>query len=304
MTEPSNVPIESITYTHKDVDCVFLDRLLGRMTPLSALAGPAPQQQVLGSLAILPIELLLMVLENLAVTDVMRFRRCNRFAMHVVDTESPLRLCLQFAPNTVIGMMALRISTHVTPQQLCNKVLQRDCDQIRIKDVLPGPAIRYTEYRCGQLAQHIYLPACTRLCVECIRHESRVTNCELTMGYQIYETEDFTMTPSFRTLPVTLTNGLNKFRAEAQETLYTVRLESMNNRTHDLINLEWALRKHDNTRPSVSVISAVPITIARHMPIVVAPLLKRKSIPESLSLIISETVAFGLFPQYGNSGLI
>ena len=46
MTEPSNVPIDSITYTHKDVECVFLDRLLGRMTPLSALAVPAPQQQV------------------------------------------------------------------------------------------------------------------------------------------------------------------------------------------------------------------------------------------------------------------
>ncbi|CAN9108808.1 unnamed protein product [Alternaria alternata] len=154
MTEPSNVPIESITYTHKDVDCVFLDRLLGRMTPLSALVGPAPQQQVLGSLAVLPIELLLMVLENLAVTDVMRFRRCNRCAMHVVDTESPLRLCLQFAPNTVIGMMALRTSTHITPQQLCNKVLQRDCDQIRKGryDVLPGSATEYTEYRCGQLA--------------------------------------------------------------------------------------------------------------------------------------------------------
>ncbi|CAI9626413.1 hypothetical protein GT037_006477 [Alternaria burnsii] len=72
MTEPSNVPIKSITYTHKDVECVFLDRLLGRRTPLSALAGPASQQQVLGSLATLPIELLLMVLENLAVTDMMR----------------------------------------------------------------------------------------------------------------------------------------------------------------------------------------------------------------------------------------
>jgi hypothetical protein len=151
---------------------------------------------------------------------------------------------------------------------------ERDCDQILVKrhDVLPGSATRYTEYRCGQLAQHIYLPACTRLCVECIRHESRVTNCELTMGYQIYETEDFTMTPSFRTLPVTLTNGLNKFRAEAQETLYTIRLESMNTRTQDLIDLEWALRKHDYTRSSLSVISAVPITIARHMPIVFAPL--------------------------------
>ena len=277
MTEPSNVPIDSITYTHKDVECVFLDRLLGRMTPLSALAGPAPQQQVLGSLAILPVELLLMILENLAVTDVMRFRRCNRFAMHVVDTESPLRLCLQFASNTVIGMMALRISAHVTSQQLCNKVLQRDCDQILIKDVLPGPATRYTEYRCGQLAQHIYLPTCTRLCVECIRHESRVTNYELAMGYQIYETEDFDMTPSFRTLPVTLTNGLNKFRVEAQHTLYTVHIEQMDTRTQALIDLEWALRKHDYTRPSVSVISAVPITIARHMPIVVAPLVNSMS---------------------------
>ncbi|KAF7675759.1 hypothetical protein GT037_006478 [Alternaria burnsii] len=40
---------------------------------------------------------------------------------------------------------------------------------------------------------------------------------------------------------------------------------------------EWALRKHDYTRPSVSVISAVPITIARHMPIVFAPLVNSMS---------------------------
>jgi hypothetical protein len=82
------------------------------------------------------------------------------------------------------------------------------------------------------------------------------------MGYQIYETENFDMTPSFRTLPVTVTNGLNKFRVEAQQTLYTVHIEQMDTRTQDLIDLEWALRKHDYTRPSVSVISAVPITIA------------------------------------------
>jgi hypothetical protein len=80
------VSIEHITYTHNDTDSFILDRLLDRMTPISVLTGPAPQQQVLGSLAILAIELLFMVLESLAVTDVMRFRRCNRFAMHVVDT--------------------------------------------------------------------------------------------------------------------------------------------------------------------------------------------------------------------------
>jgi hypothetical protein len=81
MVESQKIPVKDLFYTRNDIGYVFLERLLDRMVPISALTGSAPLEKVIGSLANLPIELLLMVLENLAITHVMRFRRCNRFAM-------------------------------------------------------------------------------------------------------------------------------------------------------------------------------------------------------------------------------
>jgi hypothetical protein len=197
MADSQNVQIESITCTHKDIDYFILDRLLDRMPPISSLTGPAPQKQVLGSLAILPIELLLMILDNLAVTDVMRFRRSNRFAMHVVDTASALRSSLQFAPNTVKGMMAIRASAHITSQQLRNKVLQRDCDNTITRYVGEEDAGAWHKSRCGQLAQHIYLPTCMRLCFRCVTEYPKVLDAdEIAMCCNI-EPEDLLWLPAF-----------------------------------------------------------------------------------------------------------
>jgi hypothetical protein len=133
MVESQKVPVQDVLYTHNGIGYIFLDRRLYRMAPISALTRSAPLGKVVGLLANLPIELLLMVLENLAITDVMRFRHCNRFAMHVVNTEPGLRSCLQIAPNTLKGMMAIRTSAHITPQQLRRKLHQRDCDCIRYR---------------------------------------------------------------------------------------------------------------------------------------------------------------------------
>ena len=170
MIKPQKIPIWDVIYTQNRIGYVFLDQLSDRMAPISALTQPAPLGNVKGSLANLPIELLLMVLDNLAITGVMRFRRCNPFAMHVADTQPALRFCLRIAPNAVKGMMAIRTSAHITAQQLRDKLRQRDCDGIRHKRLNNWPTNAMLEsYQCGHLAQNIYLLTCTRLCVECVK---------------------------------------------------------------------------------------------------------------------------------------
>jgi hypothetical protein len=221
MSEFPSVSIENITYTHDELPSFFmLDQLLNRMAPISALTGPSPQQ-VIGSLAIFPIEVLLIILENLAVTDVMRFRRCSRFAMHVVDTESPFHSCLQLVPIIVKGMMAIRTSAHITPQQLRAKLRHRYCNNIRRKyfdeDINTNPEYEWAQ--CGQMVQHLYLPTCMRLCLEC-RNVQTGLDYEMAAVSGVVEPKVFAMAASFRLPPVTLMHGLKKFKVEAHQKLH------------------------------------------------------------------------------------
>jgi hypothetical protein len=291
MSELASVSIENITYTHDELPSFFmLDQILDRMAPISALTGPSPQQ-VIGSLAIFPIEVLLIILENLAVTDVMRFRRCNRFAMHVVDTESPLRSCLQLAPIIVKGMMAIRTSAHITPQQLRAKLHQRDCDNIWRKffdeDINTNP--EHELARCGQMAQHLYLPTCMRFCLECRRDQTGV-DYEMAAALGVVERKTFAMAASFRLPPVTFRRGLNMFKVEAHTNLHdrTSILEMrkdlpppVNPVTDEFLDhifsrdrREDAMEKRNKTvRSSITIISAVPGRYWAAMSTVFAPLI-------------------------------
>ncbi|KAI4626050.1 hypothetical protein J4E80_003185 [Alternaria sp. BMP 0032] len=90
MASFQDIPIENLTLEHKK-SRLILDGLIDRMSPISALTDPLPKDRVCGSLGIFPTEILLQIIEDLTIRDTMRFRRCCRFAMHLVDTESPLR---------------------------------------------------------------------------------------------------------------------------------------------------------------------------------------------------------------------
>ena len=106
------------------------------------------------------------------------------------------------------------------------------------------------------------------------------------MGYFIMEPDDFAVAASFRTLPVMLTNGLNKFKVEVREKLYGISLlESASNngrprpddqvesfeRWEDCFYFECNMRTPDPNRPSVTVIPAVPTGYASSMATVFAP---------------------------------
>jgi hypothetical protein len=131
MALPTDPNIDSLTYTHDDLpsNWFHLDRLLDRMAPLFSIDDSTPGAPIreLGSLSILPAELLLDIFDNLSIIDLMRFRRCNRYSSYFVSTIPPLRTVLRIAPNTVKGIMALQVSTHITVRQLrqCDRTLAR-----------------------------------------------------------------------------------------------------------------------------------------------------------------------------------
>ncbi|KAF2130182.1 hypothetical protein P153DRAFT_253046, partial [Dothidotthia symphoricarpi CBS 119687] len=147
----------------------------------------------LGKLTVLPAEILRIILEQLSIPQLMQFRHCNRFSCHLVDTHPLLRFALRIAPNTVRGMMAIRLTAQTTLQQLHHKLYQRYCDQ------------------CGQLAPYIYLPTCLRACFTCVRpggtnmfwYPVPEVEAIVGMGFSIQE---LATVPSFLFLPATFTN--------------------------------------------------------------------------------------------------
>ncbi|KAF2244677.1 hypothetical protein BU26DRAFT_522475 [Trematosphaeria pertusa] len=86
------------------------------MAPVFSIDDPTPRIRELGGLTVLPNELLLNILEIVSIIDLMRFRRCNRCSSYFVNTIPPLRMALRIAPNTMKGILALEVSTHILPE--------------------------------------------------------------------------------------------------------------------------------------------------------------------------------------------
>ena len=214
MASSQDIPVETLTYIlEPKKPRLILDGLIDRMSPISFLIDPLPKNRVCGSLGIFPTEILLKIIEDLTIRDTMRFRRCCRFAMHLVDTESPLRYALKWAPNTVKGMIAIRNTAHITPRMLFRTLQNRRCSFQRSGDQC-----------CGRLAEIVYLPTCTRLCLSCLEkgHRRPASKGAVVRTRYLSNTgyENLSTLPHFRVSPATLTNGVNRFWIKAEENMY------------------------------------------------------------------------------------
>jgi hypothetical protein len=139
----------------------------------------------------------------------MQFRRCSRSSSHFVDKI--LQPVLKVAPNTVKGLLALQVTTHITARQLFLKLRQRHCD---------GP-------ECGALAQYLFLSTFARLCFHCCAYgpwEFKFLGLvfEEEIEPEHYQDLDLFSYPSFRMLPATFTNGVNKFKFIERHKIYPV----------------------------------------------------------------------------------
>jgi hypothetical protein len=268
--------IDSLTYTHDDLrsDWFHLDRLLDRMAPFFSIDDSTPPTNGLGALTALPAELIFNILEDLSISDLMRFRRCNRYSTYFVDTIPSLRTVLRIAPNTVKGIVALQVSTHITIKQLCQKLYQRECDG------------------CGELAQCIYLPTCLRACFFCLHPGNKKyfnnpeAEQELRYNYRL-DTKDIAARPSFRPLRCTFTNGMNKFKTAERHTLYDCcslsfpkrqswepqyRIPSDSNLPEARSDRAYRMFEQDPKREAVTVIHHDPLhfVLRKHMAAVIA----------------------------------
>jgi hypothetical protein len=202
---------ERLTYGHAALrkTVFFLDQLLARMPPPADLNRPTSQKPDIGSMSRLPAELILDILERLSVSDLIRFRRCNRAANYYVDSKTLLHSALRFAPNVLQGIMAIQPSMSITAHHLREKLSQRCCDA------------------CGHLAQYIYLPTCSRACFECLPQFGcrtfgvPIPEWEMTKQVQLGP-RDIAAVPSFRLLPAVFTCGVNKFKTASSPRLYDV----------------------------------------------------------------------------------
>ncbi|KAH8710012.1 hypothetical protein GQ44DRAFT_714785, partial [Phaeosphaeriaceae sp. PMI808] len=196
----------------------------------------------------------------------MRFRRCNQYSSYFVNTIPPLRTVLRIAPNTVKGIMALHVSTHITAKQLCQKLYQRECD------------------RCRGLAQSIYLPTCLRACFDCL-HPDRpyhffdpIPEHELRVEYGLCS-EQIAAWPGFRPLLCTFTNGMNKFKTEERHILYdcpSSGLYKFPPRISPLVTAQArranGMLKQDPNREAVTVVhDPLHFMLTKHMAAVIAP---------------------------------
>jgi hypothetical protein len=269
--------IDSLTYTYDDLrSCWFhLDRLLDRMAPVFSIDDSTPLIRELGALTILPAELLLDIFEYLSIIDLMRFRRCNQFSSYFVNAIPPLRTVLRIAPNTVKGIMALQVSTHITAKQLCQKLYQRECDG------------------CGELAQCIYLPTCLRACFGCLHphdfgyFEDPKTEDELREEHRLCS-EQIAARPSFRPPLCTFTNGMNKFKTAERHILYDGPSRLLSKKlgwdpwfdsdpSPSIIEAErtdhaFKMLKQNPNREAVTVVHGpLNFMLRRHMAVVIAP---------------------------------
>jgi hypothetical protein len=275
LTDPD---IDSLTYTCDDLrsNWFHLDRLLDRMAPVFSIDDSTPLIRELGALTILPAELLLDIFEYLSIIDLMRFRRCNRFSSYFVNSIPPLRTVLRIAPNTVKGIMALQVSTHITVKPLYQKLYQSECDG------------------CGELAQCIYLPTCLRACFGCLHPEDYGyfaeprSEEELRIDYGL-SSEQIAARPSFRPPLCTYTNGMNKFKTGERHILYDGSSRSLCNKLGwdpwvdfdslqgSIIGMEhsdraFATLNQDPNREAVTVVhDPLNFMLRNHIAVVIAP---------------------------------
>ncbi|KAF2122227.1 hypothetical protein BDV96DRAFT_640284 [Lophiotrema nucula] len=270
-------------FRHRDLpkSCFYLDQIVDRRCPISQIDNNKPPAWSLGSLSVLPAELLTYIIEPLSLLDLMRFRKSCRATHNFVDTLPKFSLVLRHAPNVITGMIATRAtaSTQMTLSMLYEKLGQRVCDHEEHDD----------------LAQYIHVPTGQRLCKSCCHpvgvfptFEAPIHKYDAALHYAMTN-DDLDGIPSFRFLPATFRHGNHKLKVEGAHTFYDA--ASVKQRCLELTGSDdpsmsysdnyvrcdrddthTAILNNTSTKPTLTIENMEPPRIlTKHMSIVFAP---------------------------------
>jgi len=234
---------------------------------LSILDSP-PQVRNLGYLGNLPTELLLVILEKLPLTSLIRFRNTSQSARHFVDTIPKFKQLVQHAPQAIRGIVALQTTVEITLPSLYKILEGRHCT------------------RCGQLVQYFWLPTVSRMCFACVHIRLLpLTKSELIRTYPLTR-EELLSVPSFRFPATSFTGGRNGniFKVSKPHILYDtmtakeilcartrVQVLSLPCIFYESSKVEKLLLRSKQEKPIVLDKRHLPRRIRRTMGLVIAP---------------------------------
>ncbi|KAL2832718.1 hypothetical protein BJY01DRAFT_253783 [Aspergillus pseudoustus] len=159
-----------------------------RLCPLDNGRHTSPANVDLGKLDILPLELLEMVLEQLDIQALTKFRRVNRQAMQAVDSIHAYRQI--FTRSEPSSAFALVLPIHARISTANSKL--PDAGPVDASEAL------------------IYLLTCRRVCAVCFAYKNEyipIQKCDVLDGRGLYA-QDLPTLPSMKMLPGHYTTGI------------------------------------------------------------------------------------------------
>lgn len=107
----------------------------------------------LGTLDVLPLEVLHLILDQLDVSAIAMFRQANRQALDLVSSLPSYEAITRVAPNILRSYRAIQAERIVTCSQIYEQLCQPACQ------------------KCGDFGGYLYLLTCSRVCFLCVAED-------------------------------------------------------------------------------------------------------------------------------------
>ncbi|KAF2111128.1 hypothetical protein BDV96DRAFT_666305 [Lophiotrema nucula] len=155
-----------------------------------------------GHLGKLPVELLWNICDLLPLPDLLNLRATNLHARHQVQSIPTFERIIRYCPQAIRGVMAIESSVPVTLPLLYSKLQRRNCEF------------------CPELAQHIWLPTLSRICLTCSEDQPIPFTERGASGLLRLEGELLRNVPSFWFIGQNFTNGSVNVHVNGEHRLF------------------------------------------------------------------------------------
>jgi hypothetical protein len=129
----------------------------------------------LGTLEILPVELVQIVLLDLDLQSLTSLRRVNRRAMVTIDMLCQYSEIIAYASNSLRAALSINLGASISCRQLHTELCSQEC------------------IACGRFGPFLYLLTCSRVCYVCLVEDPRFLpltprHARIAFGLSSYET--------------------------------------------------------------------------------------------------------------------
>ncbi|KAF2012958.1 hypothetical protein BU24DRAFT_412267 [Aaosphaeria arxii CBS 175.79] len=139
----------------------------------------------LGTLDVLPLELLQESLSHLDVSTLTKFRHINRRAADVVESIPEFKAIVMHAPNALLGILSVETGHLISCKALYEQLCTAECEH------------------CGSFAGYLYVLTCSRVCFHCFTAKERylpLRYCDARRKFGI-DRKILKTLPSMRSIP-------------------------------------------------------------------------------------------------------